>query len=205
MVAVKSVFGIVLAVAALYFLKGAFPILAHLARPDTAFGLAAAALLVAGVALGAVHLTFDQGAVARVRKAVGIAASVAGLFLAVGWLESPRAKLSWEPSEAMARTRAESERRPMLVDFTAEWCGACNELSRITFADPNVMTEASRFVAVKVDATHEDDPSIDLLKDRYRVVGLPTVILVGSDGRERTRFTEFVPPERFLDAIRAID
>ena len=93
----------------------------------------------------------------------------------------------------------------MLVDFTAEWCGACNELSRITFADPKVMTEASRFVAVKVDATHEDDPSIDLLKDRYRVVGLPTVILVGSDGRERTRFTEFVPPERFLLAIRAIE
>ena len=93
----------------------------------------------------------------------------------------------------------------MLVDFTAEWCGACNELSRITFADPKVMTEASRFVAVKVDATHEDDPSIDVLKDRYRVVGLPTVILLGSDGRERTRFTEFVPPEQFLHAIRAID
>jgi thiol:disulfide interchange protein DsbD len=93
----------------------------------------------------------------------------------------------------------------MLVDFTADWCGACNELSRITFADPKVMTEASRFVAVKVDATHEDDPSIDVLKDRYSVVGLPTVILVGSDGRESRRFTEFVSPDSFLSAIRQID
>jgi thiol:disulfide interchange protein DsbD len=205
MVAVKSVFGIVLATAALYFLKGALPLLAHLARPDPAFGILAGALLLAGVGLGAVHLTFEQGTIARVRKGVGIVASVAGLFLIVGWLEAPRAKLSWEPSETAARSRAESERRPMLLDFTAEWCAACNELSRITFADPKVMTEASRFVAVKVDATHEDDPSIDLIKDRYGVVGLPTVILVGSDGRERTRFTEFVPPDRFLRSIREID
>jgi len=205
MVSVKSVFGIVLAAAALYFLKGALPALSHVARPGVAFGLAAIALLAAGIALGAVHLAFGSGTVASIRKALGVAASVAGLFLLVGWLEAPRRKLSWELSESVARTRAETERRPMLVDFTADWCGACNELSRITFADPKVMSEASRFVAVKVDATHEDDPSIDALKDRYSVVGLPTVILVGSDGRERTRFTEFIPPDRFLSAIRQID
>jgi thioredoxin:protein disulfide reductase len=205
MVAIKSGFGIVLAVTALYFLKNAIPPLAHAARPDAWFGVAALALAVLGVALGAVHLTFDQGPLASVRKTLGIAASVAGLFLVVGWLEAPRAKLAWEHSEEVARTRAETEKRPMLVDFTAEWCGACNELSRITFADPKVMSEASRFVAVKVDATHEDDPSVDVIKDRYRVVGLPTVVLVGSDGKERTRFTEFVPPDRFLSAIRQID
>jgi thiol:disulfide interchange protein DsbD len=205
MVATKSIFGIILAVAAFYFLKSAIPSLSHLARPDLSFGLAAAAILVFGIALGAVHLAFDQGKVAAIRKGVGIAASVAGLFLLVGWLEAPRSKLSWEHSEEVARTRAESEKRPLLVDFTAEWCGACNELSRITFADPKVMTEASRFVAVKVDATHDDDPSIDVIKDRYRVVGLPTVVLVGSDGKERTRFTDFVPPDRFLSAIRQID
>jgi thiol:disulfide interchange protein DsbD len=198
-------FGIVLCAAALYFLKGAVPPLSQLAGPDPKVGIAAVVLLVVGIALGAVHLTFEQSTALRLRKALGIVTSVAGLFLLVGWLEAPRAKLAWEPSEAAARTRAESEQRPMLVDFTAEWCGACNEFSRITFADPKVMAEASRFVAVKVDATHEDDPSIDVLKDRYRVVGLPTVILVGKDGRERTRFTEFVPPDQFLIAIRKID
>ena len=93
----------------------------------------------------------------------------------------------------------------MLIDFTAEWCGACKELSRITFADPAVMAEAGRFVAVQVDATNEEDDAVDKVKDRYRVVGLPTVVLLGSDGLERARFTEFVPPDRFLAAIRGID
>jgi len=161
---------------------------------------------VACIALCAVHLRFEKATAAvAIRKSVGVVASVAGLFLLVGWLEAPRGKLSWESSEETARARAEQEHRPMLIDFTAEWCGACNELSRITFADPGVMVEARRFVAVKVDATEEDDPSVDRLKDRYRVVGLPTVILLGSDGRERTRFTEFVPPEQFLSTIRGID
>ncbi|HMJ50789.1 MAG TPA: cytochrome c biogenesis protein CcdA [Polyangiaceae bacterium] len=206
MVGVKSVFGIVLSVAAIYFLKGAVPQLSHLSFADRGFVVAAAALIAAGLALGAVHLTFEKGqTVVAIRKATGIVASVAGLFLLVAWLEAPRGKLSWEPSEEVARTRAETERRPMLVDFTAEWCGACKELSRITFSDPTVMVEARRFIAVKVDATNEDDAAIDKVKDRYRVVGLPTVVLLGSDGRERARFTEFVPPDRFLTAIRAID
>jgi thiol:disulfide interchange protein DsbD len=205
MVSVKSLFGIVLAVAALYVLKSGFPALAHLARPEPSFALVAGALFVAGLALGAVHLSFDGGGVAAVRKAVGIVASVAGAFLIIGWAEAPRATLVWEPSETSARVRAQSEHRPMLVDFTAEWCGACKELSRITFADPKVMAEATRFVAVRVDATNDDDPQVDAVKDHYGVVGLPTVIVLGSDGHERRRLTEFVPPDRFLDIIRGVD
>jgi thiol:disulfide interchange protein DsbD len=205
MVAVKSVFGIVLAVAALYFLKSGFPALAHLAKPSSTFAIAAAALLIAGLALGAVHLSFDGGTSTKVRKTVGIVASVAGAFLIIGWAEAPRGTLTWEASESAARTRAGTEHRPMLVDFTAEWCGACKELSRITFADPKVMVEANRFIAVRVDATNDDDPSVDAIKDHYGVVGLPTVIVLGSDGRERSRLTEFVPPDRFLDLIRGVD
>ena len=98
----------------------------------------------------------------------------------IGWLEAPRGKLAWEHSEQAARARAESERRPMLVDFTATWCGACNELSRITFADPAVMSEAGRFVAVKVDASNEDDPSLEQIKDRYHVVATPALCLLAA-------------------------
>ena len=206
MVGVKSVFGIILSVAALHFLKGAFPQLAHVSLANPRFLAAAAALVFVGLALGAVHLAFERGATfVAIRKATGIVASVAGLLLLVGWLEAPRGKLSWEGSEEAARTRAEAERRPMLVDFTAEWCGACKELSRITFSDPTVMAEAGRFIAVKVDATNEDDDAVDKVKDRYRVVGLPTVVLLGSDGVERARFIEFVPPDQFLAAIRGIN
>jgi len=38
----------------------------------------------------------------------------------------------------------------MLVDFGADWCGACQELERDVLSDPRVVSEARRFVTVRV-------------------------------------------------------
>jgi len=201
----KSIFGIVLCVLALYFLKNTLRPLAGLAGAGGSLPVLALVLLLGGLLLGAVHLSFDQGRLAGIRKGVGIFAAVLGAFFSVAWLEAPRGQLRWEHSEIVARQRALTEAKPLLIDFTAEWCGACKELARHTFANPDVMKEASRFVAVKVDATSDEDTAVDQIKGKYGVVGLPTVIVLGSDGRERARFTEFVPPEQFLNKLRAVD
>ncbi len=120
-------------------------------------------------------------------------------------MQLPKAELRWVASEAEGRKLAEAERRPMIVDFGAAWCAACTELRTRTFADEAVRLEASRFVAVSVDATDDDNPQTANVKDRYRVVGLPTVVIVDSSGHERKRFAEFVPPEQFLDALHSVD
>ena len=93
----------------------------------------------------------------------------------------------------------------MILDFGAAWCGACNELATHTFADASVRAEAGRFVAVRVDATDDDNEQVNRIKDKYHVVGLPTVVVLDSNGTEKVRFNEFVPAGRFLDAIRAVD
>jgi thiol:disulfide interchange protein DsbD len=201
----KSFFGIVLAVLALYFLQNAVRPLASFAHWGGSKPALAGALLVAGILLGAIHLSFDAERIVRWRKAAGVSSAICGSLLLVAWLEAPQAQLRWEHSEATATVRAATEAKPLLLDFTAEWCGACKELARHTFADPTVMQEASRFVAVQVDATSDDDPAIDQIKDKYGVVGLPTVILLGANGQERARITEFVPPEQFLSTLRAVN
>ena len=63
---------------------------------------------------------------------------------------------------------------------------------------------AANFVAVKVDATNDDDPQVDAVKGKYKVVGLPTVVIYDSNGQERKRFNEFVGPEPFLAAIQSV-
>jgi thiol:disulfide interchange protein DsbD len=201
----KSFFGIVLSVLALYFLENALRPLASLAHWGGSRPALAAALLVMGILLGAIHLSFDAERSHRLRKALGVASAIGGLLMLVAWLEAPPAQLRWEHSEAVATRRAASEAKPLLLDFTAEWCGACKELARHTFADPSVMREASRFVAVQVDATSDDDPAIDQIKDKYGVVGLPTVILLGANGQERARVTEFIPPDQFLSTLRSVN
>jgi thiol:disulfide interchange protein DsbD len=207
MLGVKSFFGIVLLVVAFYFLKNAFPTLRTLARPDTAFMVGALVVALVGIALGAVHLSWDAGLVARLRKGVGIALAVAGLAMAWTSWETPKGSLTWEHSEEVASAKAKAEKRPMLIDFTAEWCGACKELAKETFSDPRVKEKAvaANFVAVKVDATDDDDPQVNAVKGKYKVVGLPTVVIYDSTGKERKRFNEFVGPEPFLRALEGID
>ena len=206
MLGVKSFFGIVMCVVALYFLRNAFPIIGKVASPSTAFGVIAGVIALAGLAMGAVHIDWnDGGSGTKVRKGVGIAASVAGAFLFIVWLVMPKAQLAWLHSEEEAIALSKTEKRPMLVDFTATWCGACQEMAKDTFADPRVMAKAGNFVAVKIDATDQDDPKVEEVSKKYGVVGLPTVLLIDSEGKERKRFTEFVGPERFLTEIEGIN
>jgi thiol:disulfide interchange protein DsbD len=43
------------------------------------------------------------------------------------------------------------------------------------------------------------------VKGKYKVVGLPTVVIYDSQGKERKRFNEFVGPEPFLAAIEGVE
>jgi thiol:disulfide interchange protein DsbD len=211
---VKSFFGIVLLVVALYFMKNAIPSLASFAQPSGMFMGRMAGVVLLGLLLGAVHLSWD-GAMGKLRKGLGVALTVGGGFLL--WASADMAapvvaeahpsgekRLTWETSEKIAVAKAKAEKRPLLIDFTADWCAACKELSKHTFADPRVMAEAAHFVAVKIDATDDEDPQIDAVKGKYKVVGLPTVVIVDAEGVERKRFNEFIGPEAFLSAIQGI-
>jgi thiol:disulfide interchange protein DsbD len=194
-------------VVAFYFLNTAFPALGAVVRPGPWLWAGAGAALVIGLVLGAVHREFaEPGVGVKLNKGLGIALVSGAAFAAIVAVGRPSATLAWHTGglEA-ARAQALRESRPLLVDFTAAWCGACKELDKFTFSEKAVGSEMGRFVAVKVDATHDDDPAVQGAMARYRVRGLPTVLIFDSRGNESLRFTEFVPPERFLPAIQRVD
>jgi thiol:disulfide interchange protein DsbD len=194
-------------VVALYFLSGAFPVLGAFARPGTALFAGAAVAIVLGLGLGAVHREFtDPEATVRLAKGLGLLLTCGGAFALVLGLVKPAEALAWQQGNVdSARERALRESRPLIVDFTAAWCGACKELDKATFSAPPVGVELGRFVAVRVDATNDEDPKVGAALQRFGVRGLPTVVIFDSHGREALRYTDFVPPERFLESIRAVD
>jgi thiol:disulfide interchange protein DsbD len=210
MLGVKWFFGVMLTVLALYFVHTAFPSIAGFVRHDKTFLFGALALLALGVALAAVHVAAERrrSTIAHLSKPMKLTSAplaIAGGFVLVTWVLTPRAQLQWLASEEAGVRMAQTSHRPMIVDFGASWCGACNELATQTFADERVREEAGRFVAVRVDATDDDDTAVAKVKDKYRVVGLPTVVVFDSAGQEKIRFNEFVPAERFLSAIQAVN
>jgi len=200
---IKSVFGVVLTVMAFYYLRHLVP---FFARPPA--GLPAntwffVGLVLAGVALGAIHLSLKEGTVLeRTRKVVGVFLTALGAVWLVAY-EAPAPAIAWVTHAPSALARAQAERKPVLIDFGAAWCAACEELLHKTFTEASVRREAGRFIAVKIDAT-EPTPEIDALQARYQVRGLPTVILIDSQGREAARVTEFVPAPRMLALMRNV-
>jgi thiol:disulfide interchange protein DsbD len=138
-------------------------------------------------------------------KFISAPLAIVGGFILVAWVLTPKAQLQWLESESVATQTALANHQPMIVDFGATWCGACNELATRTFSDQHVRDEAGRFVAVRVDATDEDNETVNKIKSKYHVVGLPTVVVLDSRGAEQIRFNEFVEADRFLTAIKAVN
>ncbi len=206
MVHVKSFFGIVLLVVAAYFLGNAFPPLSRWV-PGGATGTAVAvAAIVVGVLIGAIHRDFSTAAGAgRIAKSAGILLVTLGGFACTALLTRPTESFAWQHGPlAAAQAQAREQSRPLLVDFGAAWCGACKELDKVTFSHASVKEAAARFIAVKVDATNDEEPVIADTIKRMNVVGLPTVILFDSQGREVKRFTDFVPPGVMVQALLAV-
>jgi thioredoxin:protein disulfide reductase len=201
---VKSVLGIVMLVAALFFLSRVVPLLGRWAGSTHAFLFTNLGIVAAGVALGGIHLALHGGGLGvLLRKTTGVALCTFGLLGVVNYALTPARKVDWIHSEALALHKAHAEGRPVMLDFAAAWCVPCKELEVRTFADPRVSAELVRFVAAKVDLTEDTDEN-EALKKKYQADTLPAVILLDSKGRRVHAVREFIDADRFLRLLRDV-
>lgn len=100
---------------------------------------------------------------------------------------------------------ARAARRPVMIDFTAEWCAACRLLDRDTYTAPDVIREADRFVTIRIDATNVDDVT-QRFTQRFGVRGLPTLVFVTSRGAvlASSKILGLVDGPRLARAMRGV-
>lgn len=206
MESVKRVFGVVILVAAAYYLTIIFPEAPTL-LPDTHWlvpFLASGGLVAVSLVTSSVVAERLSGWKLKTLQVGAVALAAAGALGGIVAYSHEEELIAWRDDYEAADREARGAGRPMVIDFTAEWCGACQRLSRETFNDPGVASEAARFTPIRVDATTTDDRVAGYM-ERYEVLGLPTVVIIGPDGQERARLTEFVPPDEMLGHLRAAE
>jgi len=177
-------------------------------------------LLWVGLYVGATGKWNELAGAGKAGKVLGTLFLVAGLFyFIIGLAELNNISLSgggvgtasqssaqvdekhvaWTVNEHDAiLAQAKSEGKPILIDFYADWCGVCVELDHKVWNQDIVIKASESYLALKLDYTRSD-PNLDALRKKYGVGGLPTVMILGPEGKERSRFTSYKSPEETVE------
>jgi thiol:disulfide interchange protein DsbD len=195
MEAVKHIFGFILLGMAIYFLN---PIL-----PD----ILSTYLLPAFMIIASVYIMFFDKSAAGV-KGFKIFKSVLSIliFAAAVYFIWPSEKVSpdWqEYSDEAFQTALESNQK-IMIDFYADWCIPCKELDALTFSDERVIEKSKEFVSFKVDMTKTMSERTEQIRNKFKILGMPTVLLIDSKGNEIERLTGFVNADEFLKLMNAV-
>jgi thiol:disulfide interchange protein DsbD len=193
---IEHLFGFVLVGLALYFLDPVVP--DNLMTRILPYYAAAV-----GIYLGFISREGRSWRPFRViRSAVGVVAVAALAFML--YPRHAPATLTFQPFNSALLVSATEARKPVLIDFSADWCIPCREMEHSTFVDPSVVSEARRFVAMKANLTKQDKHTEDLMS-RFEIQGVPTTMLIDSSGKVFQRKVGYIGPQEMLSDLRQVD
>ena len=196
MIWVRKLMGWALMGMATYFVRPLLPL-----RSEAA--LYAVLWLAAGLHLGWLDRSgADSPVFTRLKKIVGSGALIFAAFIIGSWaLRGPG--VSWQPYSQELLMKAQGREKPAIIDFYAEWCSPCRKLEEDTFHDPKIVRAADDFLMIKVDVTRSDNPVHERLLRQYKVKGVPTIVFLDRQGKERydLRLVDYLSPDEFLSRM----
>lgn len=217
---VKAIFGVVM-------LGVAILLLSRIIRPEITMILWAGLLIVSAVYMGAFTATPHSG-FGKLWKGCSLILLVYGFLLLIGagmGNADPLQPLAMKQSLAAANVaqaesfkpikdlselkqvlaHAKDQGKPVLLDFSAEWCLSCKQMDRNTFKAPPVQTMLNKFVLLRADVT--DNNAVDQeLEKKLNVVAPPTILFFDANGKEieSARIVGEIGPQEFQSHLQNV-
>ena len=112
-------------------------------------------------------------------------------------------KFPWKPYSQEALKDSIAHKKPVVIDFFAQWCPICHDLDDTLFSRPDIQAKLAQVTTLRVDATNQDDPGVQKILQEYNVDGLPTIVFLDSKGQEinNSRVIGFVTPQEFSQSL----
>jgi len=129
----------------------------------------------------------------RVKRLAALA--IASLIVAA----PAAAEVRWYRTIEEGTAAAKEFNKPLLVDFWADWCAACNVMEKEVYPTPEFASASSPFVLVRIDADHRTD-----LAKKYNIGALPMLLFTDSYGGEIFRHSGFLDVRPFAELLRSL-
>ena len=191
---VKHVFGFILLGMALYFL---IPVL-----PKSFSGYVLPVFMI----FAALYLLFIDKLANNIKsfRIFKIAFSVILILISIyAFIPNEKKSIDWQHySSTLELTKAD---KPVIIDFYADWCIPCKELDASTFSNSEVIKASKEYLALKADMTKSLSPEVEALRNKFNIIGVPTVLILNKKGDEVKRITGYIDPEEFYNIIKNVD
>jgi thiol:disulfide interchange protein DsbD len=155
-----------------------------------------------GVALAIVLILLIGGYAFALENQLNWRATITAPDIASSLKESPDG-IAWQRWSPEAVAKARSEGRPVVVDFTADWCLTCQVNKKTSIEIPSVRAKLkeNNAVALLGDYTHfPEDISTEL--NRFNRAGVPLVLVYPKDpAAAPIVLPEILTPGIVLDAL----
>jgi thiol-disulfide isomerase/thioredoxin len=157
---------------------------------------AAVAQFVNVSALPAIRPTIGNFLCARRHLISAYSAWSAGLlvFLLIAPI-ALRAELppGWKTDYTNSLGESKSQQRPLLIYFTASWCGPCRTMARTTFTNQLVVQALRSFIPLALDIDDHSD-----LAEHYGIHAVPTFQIFTPAGQQAAATTGYLDADPFI-------
>jgi thioredoxin-related protein len=109
-------------------------------------------------------------------------------------------QVTWQTDLQQALHEAGRSQKPLLVEFTASWCGYCRKMKQTTFADARIVKHVNGcFVPVSIDADENER-----LMQSVGVDALPTTVILSPQLQVVRRIAGYQTVEQFEQHLATV-